>query len=109
MSTTYLTSQSNTGFTTLTVAAGPGTVWNLTSLEVSQSGGVIGPNAKLTVWDGAVGGTALYSCFLTGPNQAGVPTGGSVGWVQKINIPTDALGRPGLQALPNNAMNIQVV
>ncbi len=109
MSTVYVNSQSNTGVCTLTAPAAPGVVWNLTSLEVSMSGPTVSPNAKLTIYDGAVGGTVLYACYLTGPNQPGIPTGGSVGWVQKINIPVNAINQPGIQSLPGNAMNIQVV
>ena len=105
MSTTYVNSQSSTGTCTATAAAGPGVVWNLTSLSVSMAGPTFGPNAKLTVYDGAVGGTVLFAAFLGGPRDSV----GSVGTIQEIPLPKDPYGRPCLQALPGNAMNIQVV
>lgn len=113
MSLVYSNSQSNTGTCTLTAPAAPGVVWNCTSIQVSQAGGVIGANAKLTVYDGAIGGTVLYSVFLAAPG-AGTWTGtaglgGSTGIIQDIPMPKDAYGRPCLQASPGNAMNIQVV
>ena len=68
-----------------------------------MSGGSIGPNAKLTIYDGAIGGTVLFADYLAGPGA------GSVGFSQKINIPVNAQGLPGLQSLTGNAMNIQVI
>lgn len=112
MSTTYVNSESNTGTTTATAAAGPGVVWNLTSLIISQSGPTIGPNAKVTIYDGAVGGTVLYKASLSGPGHGyggSLALGGSVGVIQEIPLPRDALGRPCLQSSPGNAMTIQVI
>src|SRR5271154_5005661 len=106
MSTTYLNSQSNTGICTLTVLASVGVTWNLTSLEVSQAGPTVGPNAKLTIYDGPIGGTVLFADYLSAPGIPGSAAGlgGSVGICQKINLPTDALGRTGVQALTGNAI-----
>lgn len=110
MGVTFVNSQSNTGTCTLTQAAGGAqTTWNLSSLSVSMAGPTIGPNAKLTIYDGAVGGTILFSCFLQAPVQAGAPAGGSVGIVQEIPLPLTPQGLRSLQSLPGNAMNIQVV
>jgi hypothetical protein len=102
MSTIFINSQSTTGTCLLTQAGAAGVTWNLTSLEVSLSGsGYAGPGAKLTIYDGTVGGTVLFMDYLTLPV-------GSVGTVQKINLPVDAHGFLGLQALTGNAMNILV-
>ena len=104
-----MNSQSNTGTCTVTAAA-PGSqgCWNLTSLSVSMAGPSSGVNAKLTIYDGAVGGTVLFAAFLNGPGAVGTGIG-SVGTIQDIPLPKDPHGRPGLQATPGNAMNIQVV
>ena len=109
MSTTYANAQSNTGTCTLTAAA-PGSqgCWNLTSLSVSMAGPTSGLNAKLTIYDGAVGGTVLFAAFLNGPGAVGTGIG-SVGSIQEIPLPKDQHGRPCCQATPGNAMNIQVV
>lgn len=103
----YVNSQSSSGTCTATAPAGaPGTTWNLTSLSVSQAGPTVGPNGKLAIYDGAVGGTVLWACFLGAP---GIPGGaGSVGIVQDIPLPKSPQGLPGIQATPGNAMNIQV-
>ncbi len=101
MSLVYANSLSNTGTNTLTQAAVPGVTWNLTFLEVSFAGPSRGPNARLTIYDGAVGGTILYRCFLDQPT-------GSIGIVQEINLPRDAQGRRGVQSVTGNAMNIVV-
>ena len=106
MSLTYSNAQSNTGTCTLTAPATTGVTWNLTSLSVSMSGPTAGPNAKLTIYDGAVGGTVLYAVFLTGPTTVAA---GSVGSVQEIPLPRDAQGHIGVQALTGNALNVQVV
>ena len=103
MSLTYSNSQSNTGTCTLTAPASPSVVWNLTSLSVSMAGPTSGTSAKLTIYDGAVGGTVLFAVFLGGPGV------GSVGTIQEIPIPKDPQGKQALQALPGNAMTIQVV
>lgn len=102
-STTYVTSESSNGTNTLTQAAGgPGCCWNCTSLEVSFKGPSYGPNARITVYDGSVAsGSILYRAYLNQPS-------GSVGIVQKINLPTTSDGKTGLQASPNAAMNIVV-
>lgn len=103
----YVNSQSNTGTCTATApAAGAGCTWNLTSLSVSMAGPTIGPNGKLTIYDGAVGGTVLFAVFLGAP---GIPGGaGSVGIIQDIPLPKSPQGVPGVQATPGNALNIQV-
>jgi hypothetical protein len=97
----YANSLSNTGTNTYTQAAATGVTWNLTSLEVSFAGPSRGPNARLTIYDGTVAGTILYRCFLDQPT-------GSIGIVQKINLPQDAQGKVGLQAITGNAMTIVV-
>jgi hypothetical protein len=108
MSSTYVNSQSSTGTCTATAPATAGVTWNLTSLSVSQAGGVSGTSAKLTIYDGAIGGTVLFAVFLNGPGALGTGLG-SVGTIQDISMPKDNQGRPCLQATPGNAMNIQVV
>ena len=65
-------------------------------------GPTIGPNAKLTIYDGAIGTTVLFAVYLNPPGA------GSVGTTQEIPIPKDPQGKPALQALPGNAMNIVV-
>ncbi len=91
----------------MTEPAVPNTTWNLTSLSVSQSGPTAGPNAKLTIYDGAVGGTVLFAVYLGVP---GVPGGiSSVGIIQDIPLPRTPQGIQSLQATPGNALNIQVV
>lgn len=112
MSNAYVNAQSNNGICTATAPAGPGVVWNLSSLSVSQAGPTVGSNAKLTIWDGAVGtGTAIYAAFLSAPGAGyggGLPLGGSVGVIQDIPLPKSPQGVQGIQASPGNAMNIQV-
>lgn len=110
MSNVYVNQSTGTtpsGTLTLTQAGATGVAWNLTYLSVSQAGPTLGPNAKLTIYDGAVGGTVLFSVFLGGPQTASGT--GSVGTTQQIPLPVDGSGRPCLQSLPGNAMNIQVV
>lgn len=104
----YVNAQSNTGTCTLTAPAGPGVVWNLCSLSVSMAGPTSGVNAKLTIYDGAVGGTVLFAAFLNGPGTVGTGIG-SVGSIQDIPLPKSPTGNQGLQATPGNAMNIQVI
>lgn len=106
MSTVYANSQSSTGTCTLTAAASSAT-WNLCSLSVSQAGPTSGVNAKLTIYDGAIGGTVLYAAYLNGPGATGTGLG-SVGTIQDIPLPRSPQGVQGLQATPGNAMNIQV-
>lgn len=84
------------------IPAVPNATINLTFLEVSLAGGGFGGNAQLRIWDGAVGnGVPLFSDFITSPV-------GSVGTVQKINLPEDSQGNKGIQASPGNAMVIQI-
>lgn len=104
MGVAYGNTTGSTGTLTLTRDAVPNVTWNLTALSVSLAGPTLGPNGKVTVWDGAVGtGTPIHVEFLPGPGS------GSVGTTVEVKIPKDAAGRPGLQATPGNAMNIQVV
>ena len=103
----YVNSQSSTGTCTATAPASLAT-WNLTSLSVSMAGPTSGVNAKLTIYDGAVGGTVLFACFLNGPGAVGTGIG-SVGSIQEIPLPKSPQGVQGVQATPGNAMNIQVV
>ena len=103
MAVTFSNSQSNTGICLVTAPATPGVTWNLSSLSVSMAGSTIGPNAKLTIFDGAVGGTVLFAVYLNSPGA------NSVGTVQEIPLPKTPQGVQSLQALPGNAMNIQVI
>lgn len=113
MGVAYTNAQSNTGTCTATApAGGAGCTWDLCSLSISQAGGVIGPNAKVTIYDGAVGGTVLFAAYLGAPGGGGVggnATGpGSVGIIQEIPLPRSPQGVQGIQGTPGNAMNIQV-
>lgn len=106
MAVTYSNAQSNTGTATATAPAAPGVTWALTSLIISQAGPTVGPNAKVTVYDGAVGGTVLFAAYLGAPQS---PSGtGSVGIIQDVPLPRSPAGVPGLQGSPGNAMNVQV-
>lgn len=107
MGNAYVNAQSSTGTCTATAPAAPNTTWNLCSLSISMAGPTAGPNAKLTIYDGAVGGTVLFAAFLNGPGALGTGVG-SVGTIQDIPLPKDPQGRQGLQNTPGNAMNIQV-
>lgn len=113
---TYSNAESNNGTTTITAPATTGVAWNLSSLSVSQSGGAVGPNAKVTIWDGAVGTTKMFSAYISSP---GTPMfsapgavvgglGGSVGVVQEIPLPLTPNGTRSIQGTPGNAMTIQV-
>lgn len=108
----YSNAQASNGTTTVTAPAGAGTTWNLTSLIISQAGPTIGPNGKVTVYDGAVGGTVLFAAFLGAPGGAGVGGNasgpGSVGIIQDIPLPKSPAGIPGVQGTPGNAMTVQV-
>jgi hypothetical protein len=108
MGVAYTNAQSSTGTCTATAPAGPGVVWNLTSLSISMAGPTSGVNAKLTIYDGAVGGTVLFAAYLNGPGAVGTGIG-SVGTIQDIPLPKSPQGIPGVQASPGNAMNVQVV
>lgn len=100
-------SESNTGTCTVTAPAAPNTTWNLTYLSISQAGPASGLNAKVTVYDGAVGGTVIFAAFLNGPGALGTGIG-SVGTIQDIPIPKTKEGHYALQGTPGRAMNIQV-
>lgn len=104
----YVNGQSNTGVCTVTAPSGPGVTWNLCSLSVSMAGPTSGVNAKLTIYDGAVGGTVLFAVFLNGPGASGTGIG-SVGSIQDIPLPKSPQGQQCLQASPGNALTIQVI
>lgn len=111
----FINAESNNGTCTATAPATTGVTWNLSSLIISQSGGAVGPNAKVTVWDGVVGGTKLFSAYLSSPgapmlSAPGAVTGGlggSVGIIQDIPLPKSPQGLPGIQSTPGNALTIQ--
>lgn len=104
--------QGSTGTLTATASASPGVTWTLCSLQISQSGATVGPNGKVTVYDGAVGsGTVIFSAFLSAPGAGyggSLPLGGSVGVIQDIPLPLTPDGKRSLQGSPGNAMNVQV-
>ncbi len=107
----YVNSQSNTGTCTATAPAATATTWNLSSLSISQAGPTVGSSAKVTIYDGAVGGTVLFAAYLSAPGGGyggALALGGSVGIIQDIPLPKSPQGIQGLQASPGNAMNIQV-
>lgn len=109
---TNVVSESSTGVCTATAAATSGVTWNLTSLQISQSGPTTGPNARVKIWDGPVGsGTLIFSAFLSGPGAGfggSLPAGGSVGMIQDVPLPKGPTGVPSIQNSPGNAMNVQV-
>lgn len=107
MGVVHTSSQGNNGTITATAPAGPGTTWNLSSLSVSQAGAVSGVNAKVTVYDGAVGGTVIFAAYLNGPGAVGTGIG-SVGTIQEIPLPRNPQGIQCLQGTTGNAMNVQV-
>lgn len=101
-STTIFASSSVTsGNNTLTQAAQTNRAWNLQFLEVCSSGPGYGANGKVVVYDGGVTGSVLYQETLTSPV-------GSVGTVQKCNLPVDQNGNPSIVNTPGNAMTIVV-
>lgn len=103
LATLYPSTTSSAGVNTMTIPAQANRTINLTFLEVSMTGPGFGGNAQLKIFDGTATTTApLFSDYLTGPV-------GSVGTVQKINLPTDAQGNVGIQGTPGNAMTIQIV
>lgn len=111
-SAVYGNAQSTTGITTLSfpVAGAAANVTPvMTSLSISQAGPTLGPNAKVTVWDGPIGtGTVIWAAFLSGP---GIPGGaGSVGIIQDMPLPLSPSGNNMrlLQATTGNQMNVQV-
>ena len=96
------TSSTASDLNTLTIPGQANRTIKLTFCEVSMVGQGFGGNAQIRIWDGAVGnGVPLFSDFLTGPV-------GSVGSVQKINLPEDAQRNVGIEASPGNAMVIQI-
>lgn len=102
-STAYVNAQSSTGTCVLTQPAAPGVAWNLTACSISFAGPTLGPNGKVTIYDGtAATGTIIHAEFLPGPGT------GSVGTTVKLSIPVEAHGFPGLQASPGNPMTIVV-
>lgn len=110
MGVAFTNAQSATGTCTATAPAGSAT-WNLCSLSISQAGPTVGANAKVTIYDGAVGGTVIWAAFLSAPGAGyggSAAIGGSVGVVQDMPLPKSPQGIPGLQGTPGNAMNIQV-
>lgn len=87
---------------TLTIPCPANQTINLTFCEISLVGAGFGGNAQVRIWDKAVGnGVPLFSDFLAGPV-------GSVGTVQKLNLPEDSQRNIGLQGSPGNAMVIQI-
>lgn len=103
LGTLFPSTSSSAGVNTMTIPGQANRAINLTFLEVSMAGPGMGANAQLRIWNGAVdSGAPLYSCYLTGPV-------GSVGTVQKINLPEDAQGNKGVQATPGSNMVIQII
>lgn len=99
----YPSTTSSAGVNTMTIPAQTGRTINLTFLEVAMAGPGGGSGAQLRIWDGSVGnGFPMYSCYLT-------PAAGSVGTVQKINLPEDAQGNKGIQGTPGSALVIQII
>lgn len=99
----YPSTTSSAGVNTMTIPAQANRAINLTFLEVSMAGLGHGANAQLRIWDGSVGnGVPLFSDYLTSPV-------GSVGTVQKINLPEDAQGNKGIQGTPGNALVVQII
>lgn len=100
-STIANSSSVSSGANTLTQAAQANRAWKLTFCEVSFGGNIVGSSQRIDIYDGTIAGTRLYTAFLN--NNVG-----SVGSVQKINLPTDAAGNPALVGTPGNAMTIVV-
>ena len=101
----YPSTTSSSGVNTMTIPAQANRTINLTFLEVARAGPTGDANAQLRIWDGSVGnGAPLYSCYLVHP-----AVNGSVGSVQKINLPEDADGKKGIQGTPGNALVVQIV
>lgn len=94
---------SSSGSNTMTIPAVASRTIKLTFLHISMAGGGFGGNAQLRVWDNAVGnGAPLYSAYLTAPV-------GSVGTVQKLDLPEDADGKKYITGKPGNAMVVQII
>jgi len=87
---------------TMTIPGQANRTVNMTFLEVSLVGSGFGGNAQLRIWDGSIGnGVPLFSVFLVAPV-------GSVGTIQKVDLPEDAQGNVGIQGTPGNALVIQI-
>ena len=103
LATLYPSTTSSAGVNTMTIPAQAGRTLNLTFLEVAMAGPGGSAGAQLRIWNGAVdSGAPLYSCYLN-------PAAGSVGTVQKINLPEDAQRNVGIQGTPGSALVVQVV
>jgi len=100
-STVANSSAVSSGTNTLTQTAQANRAWKLTFCEVSFGGNIVGSSQRIDIYDGTISGTKLYTAFLNNNT-------GSVGSVQKINIPVDASGNPSLVTTPGNAMTIVV-
>ena len=99
----YPSTTSSSGVNTMTIPAQANRAINLTFLEVSLTGPGFGGQAQLRIWDGAVDtGSPIFSNYLTSPV-------GSVGTVQKINLPVDAQGNVGIQNTAGRVMTIQII
>lgn len=105
LSVLYPSTTSSSGVNTMTIPAQANRTIDLTFLEVARAGPTGDANAQLRIWDGSVGnGVPLYSCYLVHP-----AINGSVGSVQKINLPEDKDGKKGIQGTPGNAMVVQII
>lgn len=110
----FVNASGNTGTLNLNAPVAPGVVWNLVSLCISQAGGVVGANAKVSIYDGTVAaGTLIFSVFLKAPGYGyggGVALGGSVGVTEEIPLPLvpGGKGDRSLQASPGAQLSIQV-
>ncbi len=109
----FQNSQGNNGTITLTLPATPSVTWNLSSLSISQAGPTVGPNGKVTIYDGSVAsGTVVFAQFLGAPGKGyggSLALGGSVGFTEEIPLPMTPDGKArSLQATPGNALTIQV-
>ena len=60
---------STTGTNTITIAAANGKVHNLTYLSVSQATPGIGQHGKVTVYDGSITGTVIFSVHVPAPRS----------------------------------------
>lgn len=93
--TIFNSSQVSSGVNTLTQAAQANRAWALTFCEVSVMAGGY-PGCRVDIYDGTTAGTKLASEFL-------IAAAGSVGTVQKLNLPEG-----GVVNTPGNAMTIVV-
>lgn len=99
----YINGQGSNGTLSIVAPAGPGVVWNLTSLSISQAGPTIGPNAKVEIRDGTLAaGTVIHAEYLPGAGA------GSVGNTYQVKIPLGPNNKPSLQASPGNVMTVTV-